>query len=402
VSTALPPQAAGPSWDQLQRRALVAAGAGLLLFAAAGLLLLQGGWLDGPGQLFLSYLVGYNFWLGIALGCLVILMLQHLTGGAWGVAIRRVLESGTRTLALLAVLFIPVCLGLPYLYLWAQPDEVAHDPNLQHKSIFLNVPFFVIRAIVYFAIWLVVAFFLNRWSARQDEEVNPWLPRRFRLLSAPGLALYGLTITFASIDWVMSLEPHWYSTIYPVMFATGQVLTGLAFAIAVVIGLADRPPLAEVLTPRLLRDLGSLLLTFVMFWAYMSISQFLLIWVGNLPEEIPWYLRRTRGGWEWVALVVIVLHFALPFLLLLSRDIKENGRKLAAVAVGLLALRFLDVFWWIEPAVGHDRPAVFWLLDVGALLGVGGIWGWWFVGQLKSRPLLPVHEVSQEEAAHHE
>jgi hypothetical protein len=378
-------------WDRVQRLALIAAVAGCAGFVVLGLLLHLLGGITSPLQFFLSYLVAYNFWLGVALGCLVILMLQYVTGGAWGFTIRRVAESGTRTLLLLALLFIPLLFGLHALYEWAQSDRVAASEELQHKQPYLNVPFFIIRAVIYFAVWLVCTYLLSRWSAWWDAQAHPGSPRRFRLLSAPGLALYGLTITFASIDWVMSLEPDWYSTIYPVMFAVGQVLAAFAFTITVVVLLATRRPLIDVVSPGLLRDLGNLMLAFVMFWAYVAVSQFLLIWIANLPEEIPWYLRRTRGGWEWLAIFLVVAHFVVPFLLLLSRDIKENRRTLLFVAGLILVMRFLDLLWWIEPAYSHQGQYAFWLLDVAAVIGLGGIWLWWFVRQLQQRPLLPTH-----------
>jgi hypothetical protein len=388
MTTMLPPVSQS-EWDQVQRRALLAAAAGGIVFVAAGVLLAVFGGVRGPMQFFLSYLVAYNFWFGIALGSLVILMLQYVTGGAWGFAIRRILESGTRTLVLLAVLFIPILIGLHWLYEWAQPDQVAASEDLQHKSPYLNVPFFIIRTLFYFAIWIIFMFFLNRWSAEWDTDAPHGSPRRFRMVSAPGLVLYGATITFASIDWVMSLEPDWYSTIYPVLFAVGQILGAFAFTNIVIVLLATRRPIIDVISPGLLRDLGNLMLAFVMFWAYLGISQFLLIWIANLPEEIPWYLRRTRGGWQYIALVLIVAQFAVPFVLLLSRDIKENRRTLMLVAGLILVMRFLDLFWWIEPAYPHEGQYFFWLLDVGAVVGLGGLWLWWFVRQLQQRPLLP-------------
>jgi hypothetical protein len=386
-----------PEWEYARRTALAVAVLGVVSFCALGAVLYLAHQVPTLRQFFLSYLVGYLFWLGAALGCLVLLMMQHVTGGAWGVVLRRVVESGSRTLWIMAILFIPVAVGaaLGGLYLWADPNVVAGDADLQAKHRYLNVPFFVGRAVVFFVVWGVLAAVLTRWSREQDA--NPGFPpRRFRLLSGPGLALYGLTITLASVDWVMSLNPHWYSTIFPPLFATGQVLTGLALAITVLLLLAAYRPMSGVLYPQLMRDLGNLLLAFVMLWAYMAFSQFLLIWVGNLPEETPWYLQRgaqLREGWSdpyrWVALALIVLHFAVPFLLLLQRDVKERPRRLAAIAIGILALRFLDIFWWVEPTYPHPGEYFFWVLDLAALAAVGGLWVWYFLGVLATGPLLP-------------
>ena len=361
------------------------------------------GALLSPAHFFRAYLVAYNFWLGVALGCLVLLMVQHLTGGAWGLLLRRVLEAGARTLLPLAVLFVPLFFGSERLYPWAQPEAVW-DEAIQHKYAYLNVPWFAGRAVIYFAVWLTLAFLLDRWSVLQDREATPGEARHFRALSGPGLLLYGLTVTFASIDWVMSLEPHWASTIYPVLFAIGQVLEGIAFAIGVLVLFSPRPPLANIVRAEHWRDLGNLLLTFVMLWAYMSFSQFLLIWADNLPEETPWYLRRLRGGWEWVAVLLLLFQFAFPFLMLLFRDIKENPRRLAGVALLVLVMRFVDIVWWIEAAFPGDMS--FWLmLDVAALVGLGGVWLWCFLWTLSRRPLLPLHDPywseSLAEVPHH-
>ncbi|MFL5243443.1 MAG: hypothetical protein ACJ8FY_15160 [Gemmataceae bacterium] len=388
------PQSAPAEWDRIQRQAL--------LIGAAGLAVLLAGAFWNLDQFFRAYLVAFTYWLGIGLGCLVILMIQYLTGGAWGVVLRRILESGAVTVAALTIFLVPILLGLPNIYDWAKPEAAAHDPHLEHKRLYLNVPFFLGRAAGYFVIWLVLVYFLTRWSVQQDQTKDPRTWRRFRLLSGPGMVLYGLTITFASIDWAMSIEPDWFSTIYPVLYATSQLLTAMAFAIAILMYLAGRPPMSEVIAPSHLRDLGNLLLTFVMLWAYMQISQFLLIWSGNIPEEIPWYLRRIRGGWEWVALLIVLLHFALPFLLLLSKDVKRNRRTLAAVAVGLMAMRFIDVFWWIEPAYPHEGQYFFWLLDLAAVAGLGGIWICVFFWQLRKQPVLPIYDPSLAETLHHE
>jgi len=368
-------------WERIRHWALLTGLIGLVLCLLAAL--------ASPSHALRAYLVAFTFWLGIALGCLVLLMLQHLTGGIWGLVLRRIFESGARTLGLFMLLFVPLLLGLlgtpPLLYEWVG----SKDPDLLEKSWYLNVPFFLGRAAGYFIIWIVIAFLLYAWSVAQDR--GSFNDRRFRQLSGPGLALYGGTITFASVDWVMSLEPRWYSTIYPVIFAVGQILEAMAFSIIVLVYISAQPPFEKLLGPTQRRDLGNLLLAFVMMWAYLSFSQFLLIWSENLPEEIPWYLKRTRGGWLWLALLLVVFQFSLPFLLLLSREIKQDPRWLAAVALLVLVMRYLDVFWWIEPAFS-DGVYFYVLVDIAALVGLGGIWIWHFLNQLGKLPLLPLHE----------
>jgi hypothetical protein len=439
VSTAITP-AAGSEWERfrtgalpdtswagLQRAALIVAGAGIVLFAVtAGILLLTGG-LEGYRQLFLSYLVGYQFWLSVGLGGLAVLMLQYVTGGAWGIKLRRTLESAAATIPLLVVLFIPIALGVHQIYPWTNPEKAeaeekepsadktprpqpetysahAQEPRAPtgQKAAYLNLPWFYVRMVVYFAIWLALAYSLIGWGTVLDREYNPRIRRYCESLSAPGLVLYGLTITFASIDWVMSLDPKWYSTIYPVLFGTSQILTGFAFAVMVLLLLSRYTPLADLLHAGSMRDLGSLMLAFVMIWAYMSFSQFLLIWVGNLPEETQWYMRRGREGWQYLVIFLAIFHFALPFFLLLLRDIKENVQRLLSLALLLLVMRGLDLFWWIEPAERRERSPFFWLLDVEACAAVGGIWMWWFLAQLRKRPLLPLNEPNLAEALHDE
>jgi hypothetical protein len=370
---------------RLQRPALLG-GLGAL---ALGLI----GAIFAPQQFFRSYLIAYLFWCGIALGSLAILMLQHITGGAWGAVIRRVLESATRTLPLLALLFLPLVFGLSHLYEWAQPEHVAHDEILQHKAIYLNVPFFLARAALYFGVWLLLARFLNRWSLEQDSIPQEQQGVRLEYLSRGGLLLYSLTMTFASIDWVMSLEPHWFSTIYGLLFVGGQVLSAFAFVIPILMLLTDRPPMSEIVSADQFQDLGKLLLAFIMLWAYFSFSQFLIIWAGNLPEETPWYVNRLHGGWQWIGVAQIVLHFALPFGILLSRDLKRNARLLSMVAIGVVSMRFVDLYWLVTPAFSPRALSVHWL-DLATLVGVGGVWLAFFVNQLKGRPLLPLQDPS--------
>lgn len=389
----LPNLAAPPEIGRLQHRAFLAGGAGLLLTLLGALLY--------PAQFFHSWLISFMLVAGLTLGSLGLVMLQYLSGGAWGLVIRRVLESATRTLPLILLLFLPLLLGLPQLYAWARPEEITSQVVLQHKRPYLNVPFFLVRALVYFAVWLALAYFLNKWSREQD--VAPNLPahrrlaRRFQLLSSGGLVAYVLTMTFAAIDWVMSLEPAWFSTMFGLLLIGGQALSALAFVIAMLVLLARFEPLARVLTPNHLHDLGKLMLAFVMLWAYFSFSQFLIIWAGNLPEETPWYVRRLHGGWQYIGLALVLLHFALPFSLLLSRDLKRHGRRLALVALLVIVMRFVDLYWLIAPSLRTTRLGVHWL-DIAALIGIGGLWLGAFAWQLQRRPLLPVRD--PEFAAH--
>jgi hypothetical protein len=378
----------GPELDQLQRRAL------WIGIVALGVCV--AGALRSPAQFFHSYLLAFLFWTGIALGCLAIAMLHHLTGGAWGMLIRRLLESGSRTLPLMALLFIPLLFGLDWIYAWTRPMDLPRQ-QLQY----LDVRFFLARAVVYFLVWLAMAYWLSKWSSEQDHSSDRRLPRKMQLLSAPGLILYALTATFAAVDWMMSLEPRWYSTIFGLLVIGGQILSALAFAIVVLVLLSAHQPLGRVLQPRHLHDLGKLLLTFVMIWAYFAFSQLLIIWSGNLPEEIPWYLHRLEGGWRWVGVLLILFHFALPFFLLLSRDLKRTAPALAVLAMLVLVMRVVDLFWLTAPEFSPARFHIHWM-DVAAPIGVGGIWLAAFVRQLKTRPLLPVGDPQLAQALEEE
>jgi hypothetical protein len=374
----------------VQRLALALGGAGLAACALGAI------W--NTEQFFHSYLLAFITWLALGLGSLPLLMLHHLTGGRWGFVIRRMLEAASRTLPLMLLLFLPLVFGLSQNYSWARPEQ-THE-NLQ-REIYLGIPFFLVRAGIYFAVWLTMMFLLNSWSAGHDRTGDPAFPRRAQQFSGPGLVLYGLTVTFAGIDWVMSLDAKWYSTIFGPVVATSQMLPALALAIAAATFLASRPPLASVAIPAVWNDLGNLLLAFVMLWTYMAFSQFLLIWSGNLPEEISWYLARSEGGWIWIAVALAVFYFALPFLLLLSRDIKRNPAKLRVVALAVVAMSFVNHFWLIAPAFS---PQALWLdwMDVAAMIGVGGLWLAVFLWQIQMHPILPLHpEIVAEEALHH-
>ncbi|MBI3848648.1 MAG: hypothetical protein HY292_28775 [Planctomycetes bacterium] len=374
---------------RIERRALVVGTAGIGL-SIVGVLL-------APAPFFRAYLVGYLFWLGVSVGCLAILMLQHLVGGSWGLVTRRMLESGARTLPLMALLFLPLLFGIRDLYVWARPEAVAGNPLLQHKAPYLNVPFFVVRAIVYFTVWIGVATRLDHWSAAEDASPSLPVGRHVRRLSAPGLVLYGLTMSFAAIDWVMSLEPRWFSTVFGVLFVVGQGLGSVAFVIGVAAVLANDPPLSDVIRSSHFHDLGNLLLMFVMLWAYIAFSQFLIIWIADLPGEIPWYLSRARGGWRWIAGALLLFYFAVPFILLLNRGAKRRIGVLASIAGVLLLLRWVDLFWMIAPALDDAGPRLHWL-DGVVPVAIGGLWIALYTRRLRGRPILPPNDSRLAEA----
>ena len=381
-----------PGVDRLGKTGLVVGVAALVLLAALGL--------HNPVQLFRSYLFAFVFWVGLPLGCTAILMIHNMIGGTWGFPLRRPLESGTKTMTLMAVVVLPILFRLPLLYSWAVPGQVAADPLLQYKHAYLNVPFFVARTVIYFAIWILITSLLNKWTRQQDETGEPGLTHRLKMVSAPGLLIFGLTVTFASIDWVMSLEPHWTSTIYGLIFIVSELVAAMSVMTVTVIRLSREKSLAGMVTPKLLNDYGNLLLVFTMLWAYLSFSQFLIIWGGNLRDEVPWYMSRARGGWIGVAIVLILFHFAVPFLLLLTRFVKRRAELLRVVAAGLLVMSLVDIFWLLTPAFNHDRP-VFHPTDLLAILGIGGLWLWRYTAQLQGRSLLPVNDPRLKELMQH-
>ena len=367
------------SMNRFERPALIV---GIVGIAASGL-----GAVVATDQFFRSWMLSSLFWLAIALGALPLLMIHHLVGGKWGFAIRRILEAASRMLPLMAILFIPILFGIHRLYEWSHADVVAGDAVLKHKSSYLNVPFFTGRAAFYFLVWIWFGWLLNRWSMEQDRTGHISILHRLQKLSAAGLVVYALTITFASTDWVMSLEPHWFSTIYGMMFMVGQVLTTLAFAVAILALLAETPPISRFLTAETLNDLGNLLFAFIMLWAYLSFSQYLIIWSGNLPEEIPWYLRRSSGGWQWIAIALALFHFAVPFFLLLVRRNKRKLKIVASIALAVVVMRLLDLMWLVVPA--HEAKVHVHWLDAVAMAGIGGLFLAGFSRQLRQRSLVP-------------
>jgi hypothetical protein len=365
-----------------QRNAMLVGIAGVLLAIVAFLLDRQ--------QFLRSYLFAYLYWTGMALGCLAILLMHHVVGGKWGMLIRRLCEAGARTLPFMAILLIPILLGMSTLYIWTRP-EAANDPVIHSKAAYLNVPFFIGRAVFYFTIWFLYSSLLSKWSAAQDRTGDNRLMDKMRALSAPGLVVFTLTTTFAFVDWIMSLEPHWFSTIYGAMFMIGEMLESFAFVIALMIVLSKSSPIREFVTPQHVHDLGNMMFAFMVLWAYLSFSQFLIIWAGNLPDEIPWYLSRLHGGWGWIALTIVIFHFVVPFALLLLRSVKRREDRLLRVCLLMIAIRLVDVYWITEPAFYGQQIRIHWM-DFVTPLAVGGLWLAVFFGQLKSRPLLPLRD----------
>ena len=378
MNTALPTQIHGAG-----RKAIVTA-------LAAALLCVLGAIWNRP-QFFHSWLVAWIFFTGISCGALVIVMMQSLTGGAWGVAVQRLAESAMLTLPLMALLFVPVLIGIHEVFPWSRADALAAHPKWQHKLGYLNLPFFALRGFFYFAVLSALAFFIRRWSVQQDKVVDGQSPgRRIRMLSAGGLVVYVLCMNFASTDWVMSLEPDWYSTIFVVIFMAGQFLTALALMTALLALFAGYEQFGGLIVTKHFHDLGNLLLTFVIFWIYVSFSQFLIIWSGNLPKEISWYLHRSTGGWKEVALFLMAFQFILPMGLLLFRGMKRQRGRLGAIAALIVVVNIVNVYWLIAPAFHPEGVRIHWL-DSATLIAVGGFWTAMFLWFLNRQPLLPMH-----------
>ena len=353
-----------------------------------------------PDEFYRAYLLGFMCWLGVSLGSMAILMIRHLTGGGWGMVIRRILGAAMRTLPLLAILFIPVALGMHHLYIWAQPLDRIADKHLREHleditKTYLTTNGFWIRAIIYFAIWNLLSFLLSYWSKQTDGPGAPDNTQKFKAVAGPGLILYGFTISFAAIDWVMSLDPSWISTIFGLIILIGEVLSAMCFAVVVERILYNYKPMSEMLKPDFVHDHGKWMLAFIMVWAYFSFSQWLIIWAGNLPSEITFYLKRLSGGWGSIALVLVLFHFAIPFAILLSRPFKRNIRKLVWLAIWLMIMRYVDLFWIIEP--NFSKTFSITSADIVVPIAIGGFWLAFFFRNLGALPLLPAYDPSAGE-----
>jgi len=372
-----------------------------LLAGLAGLAVCAIGFAVNRDQFFRAWLIAYMLWLGITLGSMALMMIHHLSGGAWGMVVRRVWEASSRTLPLMSLLFIPVLLGMSTLYPWMHADALQADKVLRHKVPYLNPAFFIARAVFYFAVWNLIAWKMSSWSRAQDGG-DVARTRSMQRLSGAGLVLYVITITFAAVDWTMSTDPLYYSTIYGFLFLAGQGLSGLSFTIIMAGFLRRREPMAGIFKPSHFQDYGKLTLAFVMLWAYFNFSQYLLVYAANIVDEIPYFITRITNGWQYLAIFLVLFQFAVPFALLLSRNVKRTPHRLVVVAFWILFVRFADLFMLITPEFDKSGPNlhvlrgehvsvpfVHWL-DLAAPIAIGGLWLWMFFTQLRQRPLLPV------------
>lgn len=364
-----------------------------------------------PEQALLSWLLGFIFWGGIGIGSLGLLILGYLTGGAWAVVVRRTLEAGTRTLPVIILLFIPLAIGVMthtvYEFTHLPPD----DYTVVHRGWFMAPESWLLRSAIYFVLFGVMVYLLNKWGGEQDKTTNYEDSERFlgraTAFSGPTMVIYALLVTFAVVDWVMILDPHWFSTMWGLLFVAGWALSCLAFTVALLAYLSERAPMNRVLGRRHFHDLGKLMLALVMVWAYFNFSQFLIIFSGNIPEETGWYITRMKGVWGVIGVLLVLFHFAFPFLLLLRQDLKRRAKTLATLAIFILLMRLIDMFYLIAPNPRIDmhglEKGAFILswTDFVAPVAVGGIWLWYFFGQLMKRPLVPVMDPFLEKAIEH-
>jgi hypothetical protein len=378
--------------DKRQRYGMIAAviGFGLLLASLA---------ICGQEQFFHSYLLGFFVFLGLTMGCLGLLLLQYVTGGAWGIMARRIFEAGSRLVPFAAILFIPVIVGMSHIYSWTDPAVIKANETIAAKTDYLNTPFWIIRAVIYFAYWTIISIVLNNYAKRLDSEPGFRWSRKIENFSGGALFFFFFAISFAAVDWLMSLTPEWYSTIYGFIIIVGQGIMAMSFAIMVLVVLSREEPMASLLKPIHLHDLGKLLFAFNFVWGYLCFSQWIITYAGNLPEEIVWYHHRIHGGWQYVAYLVLFVHFIIPFAILLSRDLKRNGRRLFIMAAWLFTMRVVDLYWLIEPN-WHREVFFFSWVDVVAPIGFFGLFVYLFVWQYKKRAMLPVGEPELQLALH--
>jgi hypothetical protein len=360
----------------------------------------------GAAQFFQSLMFAFFFWMTLTIGASIVLMIQHLTGGVWGLLLRRMLEAAIMTLPLLGLVFLVLAVGawLNLIYPWTRPEVIAESEIIQEKTaVYLTLPFWTVRGVLYFAAWILIGTLLNRWSAQQDQNGDPKIAERMRTLSGPGIPIFVLLWTLAATDWGMSLEPEWFSSMYPVTFIIEGLMVTMAWGVLALSVMRSRKLLPFTVPVNRLHDLGIFMFAFVVVWTYINFSQYLIIWSGNLAEETPWYYHRLNGGWQVLGVGLMLGHFFLPFFALLSRHPKRNFTTMTAIACFLIFIQAVFVFWSVTPSFYPDGFHLS-LLDPLALVGVGGLWLAMWARNLKQRPLLPVNdhrlpELEQQAAA---
>lgn len=396
--TAAESAAVDQSIQGLRKTALVASAVGI-----AGFLIFSFVEHGGLGNSLKSYLIGYMYALALGLGCLALNLLHNTTGGAWGFSIKRFLNAGQRTVPYLALMFLPLLIGYKSLYIWTDHDIVAADHVLHHKEPWLNSTGWVLRAVLYFVLWYGIAAWVGkRWKAYEQSNFDGWTGRQLRRISPGLIIVYALAITGAAVDWMMSLEPHWFSTIYGALAMVSQALTVFCFCLVLINWLCRKAPVfASHYASKQFHDVSALTFAFIVLWAYMTFAQFLIIWSGHLPEETPWYKVRMNDGWNGVALMLLLFHFATPFLLLLRKRWKKSAQFLYGLAAAMLVMRFVDLYWWIAPALpleeyrarladgsGFHSHFEFHFTAVFAVMALCSFWLWAFAGKLREAPLM--------------
>lgn len=360
----------------------------LLLIGTVGLLITGVGYFTDREQFFHSYLLAFTFWTVLGLGGLFFTLLHFLTGSVWSVIIRRIPQAVMSTLPWMVLFFLPILFGMKELYHWSDQEIMAHDALLAQKSGYLNTPFFIIRTLFFFAGWYLLARHVNRKAWAQDGGLVTNLYDVLRPAAAGGMFFFAFSISFASFDWLMSLDAHWYSTIFGVYIFSGGYLSIIAFIILFALFLRKNKILTKEITVEHYHDLGKLLFAFTVFWAYIAGSQYFLIWYANVPEETVWFLYRWQGSWKFASLFLILGHFIIPFLILLFRASKRNLKLLGILAGLILIMEMVDLYWVIMPNLHHEVH-VSWM-DITSLIGIGGFFLAILWKSFTSRAVIPV------------
>lgn len=375
-------------------------GSRALMVGIAGLVLSAVGWVVDADRFFHAYLTAAVCWLAIALGALFFVMLHHLVSARWSVVVRRLAENVMMTIPYLAILFIPLLFGLGHLYHWSHADVMAADELLHKKAGYLNIPFFVIRTAVYFAVWSLLARYLYRASVKQDAGYVQEDVDKIKRTSAIGMIVYALTVTAAAFDWLMSLDAHWYSTIFGVNYFAAGLLTFVSFLALLALVLRRNDILRAAITVEHYHDLAKLMFAFTIFWTYTNFSQYFLIWYGNIPEETIWYADRWVGSWVTISMIVLFGHFVFPFIGLITRGSKRTLGWVGFMAIWLIAMHYIEMYWLVYPGYSEPGASFSWQEPV-TLLGIGGIFVWRIWANLTAQATVPVCDPKLDGSINH-